>query len=74
MALEKLSKLLDRKPCISNYTAQRKCIDRVMAWNGQDALTIPHNDVFALAHNSKPGLFKRAYCVKMVDAWNLGQS
>ena len=66
--------LFNRKPCISNNTTQGKCIDRVVARNGQDALTITHNDVFALTHNSKPGLFKRAYCVKVIDAGNLGQS
>ena len=72
--LEKLTKLFNRKPCVSNNTTQRKCIDRVVARNGQDALTITHNDVFALTHNSKPGLFKCAYRIKVIDAWNLGQS
>jgi hypothetical protein len=45
-----------------------------VARNSQDALTVTHNDVFALPHDSKPGLFKRAHHVKMIDAWNLGQS
>lgn len=72
--LEKLTKLFNRKPCVSNNTTQRKCIDRVVARNRQDALTITHNDVFALTHNSKPGLFKCAYRIKVIDAWNLGQS
>ena len=72
--LEKLTKLFNRKACVSNNTTQRKCIDRVVARNGQDAQTIAHNDVFALTHNSKPGLFKCAYRVKVIDAGNLRQS
>jgi len=45
-----------------------------VARNSQDALTVTHNDVLALAHDSESGLFKRAHRVKMIDAWNLGQS
>jgi hypothetical protein len=66
--------LFDRKACVANNATQGKCIDRIVARNGQDALTISHNDVFALTHDSKPGLFKRAYRVKVIDAGNLGQN
>jgi hypothetical protein len=44
-----------------------------MAGNSHDALTVAHDDVLALAHNSEAGLFKRAHGVEVVDAWDLGQ-
>lgn len=72
--LEKLAKLFNAKTCVSNNTAQGKCVNRIVARNGQDALTVAHNDVFALTHDSKPGLFKRSHCVKVIDAGNPGQS
>lgn len=71
--LEKLAKLFNGKAGVSHNTAKGKRIDRVVAWNGQDAPTITHNDVFALTHNSKPGLFTGAYRVKVIDDGNLGQ-
>ena len=60
---KKPTKLFNRKPCVSNNTTQRKCIDRVMARNGQDALAVTHNDVLTLTHNPKSGLFERAHSV-----------
>ena len=55
--LEKLTKLFNRKPSVSNNTTQRKCIDWVVARDGQNALTITHNDVFTLTQNSKSSFF-----------------
>jgi len=36
-------------------------------------LAIRHHDVLALTCDPKPGLFEGAHCIKMIDAWNLGQ-
>ncbi len=32
---------------------------------------VAHDNVFALSDYAKPGLFKGANCVEMIDAWQL---
>ena len=72
--LKQITKLFDREARISSNAAQGKRIDRVVARNRHDTLAVAHDDVFALAHNPKPGLFQSAYRVKVIDAGNSWQN
>lgn len=65
--------MLDREAGVTNETAHRERVDWIVARNGDNSLAIRHHDVLALTCDPKPGLFEGAHCIKMIDAWNLGQ-
>lgn len=44
-----------------------------MPRNGQDAPTIAHYDVLALAKDGEAGLFERPDCIEMIDAGKFWQ-
>ena len=45
-------------------------------WRGMVKIRdpVPHHHVLTLAQHGKPGLFKRADSIKVIDAGKLGQS
>ncbi len=71
--LQQLSKLVDRKPGITNDTAEGEGINWVVACDGQDARAIGHKNLLALALDDEPSLGWRANHVEMVDAGNFDQ-
>ena len=73
MSLQQFTELLDGKARIAGNTAPGECIDRIVARNRHDTLTIAHDDMLALAHDTESGLFKRVHGVEVTDAWDLGQ-
>jgi hypothetical protein len=66
--------LLDGQPGVARDAAHRECIDRIVAGDDHDALTIAHDNVFALAHNPESGFFESADGVNVIDARDLGQA
>lgn len=73
MSLQQFTELLDGKAGIVGNTAHGECIDRIVARNRHDTLTIAHDDMLALTHDMESGLFERAHGVEVTDAWDLGQ-
>ena len=69
--LQEVTKLLDGKSSVTNDTAKRKSVDWVVAWDGEDARAVRHNNMFSLTRNGKPCLLKRAHRIEVVDAGNL---
>lgn len=72
-ASEQFPELLYRETCVTNDTAHRDRIDRVVTRDGEDAISIAHHDVFTLTHESKSCLLQRAHGVKVIDSRNLWQ-
>jgi len=66
--------LLHGQPGVASDTAHRECIDRIVAGDDHDALTIAHDNVSALAHYPESSFFERANGVKVIDARDLGQA
>ena len=73
MPLQQFTELLDGKAGIPGNTAHGECIDRIVARNRHDTLTIAHDDMLALAHDTESALLERAHGVEVTDAWDLGQ-
>lgn len=74
MRLQKLTELIHGQPGVASDTAHRECIDRIVAGDNHDALTIAHDDMLALAHNPESSFFERADGVKVIDARDLGHA
>ena len=72
--LQQLAKLLHREACIADDSAKRERVDGVMPGNGEDAGAIGHDNVFPLACDNKPGLFKGAHGIQVVDSGDLWQA
>jgi GTP1/Obg family GTP-binding protein len=53
--LEQLPKFFRRETSITSDTAHGKSIDRVIAWNSNNANSVGHDYVLALANDSKSG-------------------
>ncbi len=62
--------LFDGQPGIASNTAHRESVDRVVPRNRQDANTVGHNDMFALAHDMEASFFERAHRFEMINARN----
>jgi hypothetical protein len=71
--LQELAKLLDGEAGISGDPAHSESVDGIVTRDGQDALTVGHDDVLALTHYPEPGLLKRTHCVEMIDTREFGQ-
>jgi hypothetical protein len=54
MLLQQFTELLDGKASISGNTAHGECIDRIVARNRHDTLTIAHDDMLALGTIRNP--------------------
>ena len=54
--LEEGPKLLVRQSRIADDARHGDGVDRIVAGNGQDAMTVTHHDVPSLAHDRKPCL------------------
>ncbi len=73
IGLQKFTELLNGKPGVASDTTHGECIYRVVARNDNDALTVAHDDVFALAHDPETGFLQRTDGVEMIDARNARQ-
>ena len=60
LCLEQILKPLDCQTGIADHSAHRVGVDRIVAWNGDNADAVGHHGVLAFANDSEPGLFKRA--------------
>ena len=70
---QKFTKLLHGQAGVTRNAAHRERVDWVVARNRHDALTVAHDDVLALTHDSESGLLECAHGVEVIDAWDLGQ-
>jgi len=66
--VEEFSKLFDRKTSIADNTTHRKRIDGMMARNRENPHTVRHDDMLALAHNTKTHLLQGPDRLQMIDA------
>ena len=57
---QQLSKLLNCQAGIAQNSAHYEGVDRILAWNRQDSLTVRHHDMLALTQNTKSGLLQGA--------------
>ena len=71
--LQKFAELLDREASIAHDAAHGNGIDRVVARNSENSRPVTHDDMLALAEDNEPGFFERPDCIKVIDAWELGQ-
>jgi hypothetical protein len=62
--------LFGRQAGILNDAAHRIRIDRVVARNCEDAATVTHHDVLALADDLETSFFQRSDSPKMINPWN----
>ena len=58
---------------VPRYTAHRECIDRIVARDDHNTLTVAHDDVLTLAHDPETSLFECSHGDEVIDARNLGQ-
>lgn len=70
--LEQLPELLDCEPRVADDTRHRDGVDRIMARDGQDAMTVTHDDVPSLAHDRKTCLLQSTNGGQMGYARKLG--
>lgn len=56
--LKQFAKLLNRQASIPSDTAHGVGVDGIVARDGDDTLTVAHNDVSALTHDAKSGLLE----------------
>jgi hypothetical protein len=71
--LQQFTKLLYRQAGVTSDTAHSERVDRIVAWYGQDTLTVAHYDVLALTHNLESRLFQCAHGVEVIYIRELGQ-
>ena len=69
--LKKFFELLDGQPSVAGNAAHGESIHRIVSRNRHDANTVRHDNVFALAHDAKAGLFQSAHRIEVIDAGNL---
>ena len=62
---EKFSELLNGKSGVADNSAHSERIHRIVPWNGQNALTVSHHDMLALAQNTEARLFHSTYRLKV---------
>ncbi|MDO8598306.1 MAG: hypothetical protein Q7R45_16980 [Sulfuricaulis sp.] len=74
MRLQQLTELLNGKARVASDAAHSECVDRIVAGNGHDALTVGHDDVLSLTHDPETSLFQCAHGVEVIYAGDLGQS
>ena len=73
MDLQQLAEFLGGKARVAGNTTHRECIDRILAGNGHDALSVAHHDVLSLARDPEASLLQCAHGVEVIDAGNLWQ-
>ena len=66
--------MFDGETGVADKTAHRERVDWIVARNGENSLAIRHHDVLALTRDPEPRLFEGTHCIKVIDAWNLGQA
>ena len=66
--------MLYRESGIASDSPHGERIDRIVAGNGHNALTIAHHDVLSLAHDPETRLLECAHSGEMIDAGKLGQN
>lgn len=64
---QQLAKFFQAQPGIAHNSAHREGIDRIMARNCQDARSIRHHNMSALAQNAETCLFQCSHGFEMVD-------
>ena len=60
--------LLNRETGVAYDSTHRERVDRIVAWDRDNPGAVSHDDVLALASDSKASLFERFHGCKMVDA------
>ena len=73
IGLKQLAKLFDGEASVAGDTAQGECVDWIVTRDREDARSVGHNDVLALADHRKSGFFESADGIEMIDARNFGQ-
>jgi hypothetical protein len=70
---QELTKLLHGQTRVARDTTHGERVDRVVARDRHDALSVAHDDVLSLAHEPEAGFLECAYGVQVIDARDLGQ-
>lgn len=65
--LQKITELFDRQTRIANDAAHGECIDGIVAWDGNDARAVAHDNMFSLTRDMKARLLESAHSVKVID-------
>jgi len=71
--LQQFTKLLNRQASIPSDTAHGVGVDGIVARDGDDTLTVAHDDVLALTHDAKSRLHECAHGVEVIDTGDAGQ-
>ena len=66
--LEQFLELFDCEARVSNDTAHRVCVDRIIARDRDNSSAVRHHDMFALGGDVETGFFERSNRSKMIDA------
>jgi hypothetical protein len=74
-ALQQSSELLDCKTSISDNPTHREGVDRIAPWDGQEARSIGHHDMFStFTDNAESRFFERSNSIPVIDARKLRHS
>ena len=71
--LQQFTELLNGQARVASDTAHGESIDRIVARDGDNSLTVAHDDVLALTHDAKSGLLECAHGVEVIDTGDAGQ-
>jgi hypothetical protein len=71
--LEELPKLFETKPRITDNPTHRKCVDWIVARNGEDPCTVCHDNMCALPQNSEASFLQCSHSAKVIDSRQLWQ-
>lgn len=64
--------LFNGQASVPHDTTHDNGVDGVRAWDGENSDAVGHDDVLALAHDAKPGLFESENGSLVVDPGNTG--
>jgi len=70
--LDEFSEIIRRESCVTGDSTHRERVDGVVARNGDDSGAVGHDDVLALARDSKTDLLECTYRIEMIDAGDPG--
>jgi len=70
MASEQAAESLDRQTRVSDNSAQRECLDRIVPRDRHLVSPIAHHNLLSLTHNVKLRALQRPHRGQMVDSAN----
>ena len=71
--LQQFLELIYRQSSVTHNSAEGKCAHGIVTWNRENAQTVRHDNMFALAHDCEACLLEGAHRIAVIDALNLDQ-